>query len=235
MLVASAAIAEAVAPAELSQLKPGTTLPVALRHALRPGKTTVGTRVVAVTTQRVPIGPKLWLRHGAQLTGSVIASTSQGGVATLKVRFDALEYRGKTIPISADTLAIASNMEVSQTAMPANGSSDRGNPDAASWTTAQVGGDEVYRSGWQGPVCSSTMQRVGFADFHGVYGNPPAQGDGPDFPLAMGPFSTSAQGLYGFDEHDVLRSANGVVEIQGPSGKVDLRGGDNMLLKVIGQ
>lgn len=221
-----------VEPSELNQLQPGTTLPVALRKTLRAGKTPVGTAVTALTTQRVPVGPKAWMHHGAQLSGVVTASSNQGGVAMLTIRFDELHYRGQTIPVKVDALAVASNMEVNQTGLPANGSSDRENSNPASWTTAQVGGDEVYRSGWQGPMCDDLMRTVGFADFNGVYMNPPAHG-GPDFPLAMGPFSTSARGLYGYDEGDRLNSADGMIRIEGPFGKVELRDGDNLLLRVI--
>lgn len=71
--------------------------------------------------------------------------------------------------MKTDVIAVASMMEVNDTAAPANGSTDRGNPSQANWTTRQVGGDEVYRSGWVGDVYDDVMKKVGFADYYGVY------------------------------------------------------------------
>lgn len=215
------------------QFQPGTTLPIALRETLRPGRTPVGSPVRAYTTQRTPVALHAYLRDRAELTGSVVTSSSTDGVATLSIRFTRLRYEGRSIPVIADAVAIASIMNVNATGIPANGSTDRENSNPASWTTAQVGGDEVYRSGWVGPVCDATMKTVGFADFHGVYALPPGQGTGPDFPLALGVFSTNAAGLYGFDHRDSLRSAGGTFTISGPVGEVVLRRGYNLLLKVI--
>lgn len=220
------------------QLVPGTTLPVSLERALKAGKTAAGTRVVTRTTQRVPINAEEYLPPGAIVAGVVVAGDSSDGAAasagsTLTIRFTTLTDRGQTVPLSANTLAIANFTDVDDTVAPAAGGPDRGNPSPASWTTPQIGGDEVYRSGWVGPVCNDVLKTVGFADFHGVYSNPGAVAGSPDFPLAVGVFSTAAHGLYGFDSSITLHSANGVATVAGPPHKAVLRRGDNLLLQVV--
>ncbi len=231
----------------LLPLRPGTTLPVELQHGLRAGKNPVGTPVIAKTTQRVPITRDLYLKRGAELLGDV-TSSSAGGTAsstgtsqpgTLTLRFTSLRYRHQTLPIRTVAIAIANFTDVADTFAPANGSTDRGNPNPASWTTRQVGGDEVYRSGWSGDVLNEVMQKVGSADFHGVYRDPPqpppsnTPSNTPDFPLALGVFSSSAAGLYGVDPGMTLHSADGVITLVGPPNKVLLRAGDDLLLEVI--
>lgn len=213
----------------LVSLVPGTTLPVELQRGLEAGHTAVGTRVLAKTTQRVPISPDLYLKRGALLTGEVTLSTP----GILKLRFSTLRYQSQTIHVAADAVAIANFTNASDTAAPVSDIADRSNPSSANWTTRQVGGDEVYRSAWSGPVYNSTMREVGFADYDGVYRLVDPSFAAPNFPLAMGVFSTSAHGLYGFDLETTLSSAGGTITIAGPPGKAGLHGGDHLLLRVI--
>ena len=65
------------------------------------------------------------------------------------------------------------------------------------------------RSGWVGDVVGSGTRTVGSADYYGVYSLPvKLQGaDGAMVPRAMGVFSTTAEGLYGYDS----RARAGVV------------------------
>lgn len=222
----------------LTPLQPGITIPVALQHSLRAGKDPIGTRIVARTTQRVPIAPGLYLKRGAEVVGEVSASTSGNTASqpnTLSLRFTGLRYQNYTVELHSDAIAIANFTDVGDTAAPAAGGPDRGNPDAANWTTRQVGGDEVYRSGWVGDVYNNVMRKVGSADFDGVYRDPPSPRPGQDldFPLALGVFSASATGLYGFDPDITLHSVNGTITLTSPSHKLFLHGGDNLLLEVI--
>ncbi len=220
----------------LAPLEMGTTLPVVLHEALYSGKTAVGTRVLATTTQRVPIGAHRYLRRGAELIGTVTESVGgegSGQAGTLSLRFTALRYRGQTVPVAVDAIAIANFTDVDDTWLPADGGTDRGNASPASWTTRQVGGDEVFRSGWEGPVCDGHLKKVGFADVHGVYSLPVASaGETAGFAHALGVFSASASGLYGFDEGVALRSSQGAIRITGPWKKAFIRRGDNLLLRV---
>lgn len=221
----------------LRPLTPGLTLPIELTHALKAGHTLPGTPVVAFTTQRIPLTPSDYLPRGVEVTGTVIASTAAdkqtGTPAALTIRFNSIHYHGQVIPLRAQALAIANMMAVGDTFASTNDGSDRGNSSPANWTTQQVGGDEVYRSGWRGPVLNSTTQPVGFADFYGVYADPPAGASGPAaIPHAVGVFSTTARGLYGFDFTDKLSSPAATTTITA-NGNLVLRNGDDLLLKVL--
>jgi hypothetical protein len=224
---------------ELRPLPAGITLPVQMGRTLRAGKVKPGTVFQVKTTQRVPISANGYLKQGATVRGEVVVSDAGDGTAahpsTLTVRFTELRYQGKTLPLETRAVAIANLMAVDDTFLPATGSTDRGNPNPASWTTKQVGGDEVVRSGWVGPVVGSGLRTVGRADFYGVYSLPATlQGtDGAMVPRAMGVFSTTAQGLYGYDEGAQMESSGGSITITNAKGHVVIRAGDNVLLEVL--
>ncbi|MDQ2832534.1 MAG: hypothetical protein M3Y50_02100 [Acidobacteriota bacterium] len=235
----AAAPAQKLTPIEtLTTLPAGLTLPVRIGHSVRAGSLKPGAPITASTTQRIPLANHTFLPHGAKVTGAILTSQAaekdKTEPAVLTIRFTSLTYRHQTIPIRTSALAIANFTEVSDTAAPANGSTDRGNPSPASWNTLQVGGDEVSRSGWIGEVVDSTMHRVGSADYFGVYADPPPNATGPaSIPRAMGVFSTSAHGLYGFNPGAALTSTSeGQFTITSP-GTLTLRNGDNLLLQLL--
>ena len=224
--------------ATLTQPRPGTFFPVQLGRTLRAGKTKPGTEVVARTTQRIPVGEHLFLPRGTQIHGQVVVSEAGDGTpvhsSVLAIRFTAVTYLHQTVPIRARAVAAANFVDVAETFAPATDPSDRGNPSPANWTTQQVGGDQVCRSGWVGPVSNAVMKVVGFADFNGVYslakdGTP---NDSDPLPLALGVFSASAQGLYGFAEGSTLSSKDGLVTVRGAGKSLALYGNDNLLLAV---
>jgi hypothetical protein len=226
-----------VAVSRLVALSPGVTLPVQLSRSLYAGKVPVGTRIVAKTTQRVPVGEDLYLKRGAELIGVVVASSAEdkgaGRPATLTFEFTQLRYGKQTVPVRTKAIAIANFTDVGETFLPVTGGADRGNASEASWTTKQVGGDEVVRSGWVGDVVGSRMETVGYADYWGVYSLPMTLlGDGT-LPRAMGVFSTTAAGLYGFDKGTELHSAGGRITLMRAGGRVLIRSGDNLLLEVM--
>jgi len=232
-----------VVPTELSSLPVGCTLPVSVGATLRAGKTRVGTSVVAKTTQRVPIGRGEHLDRGATVLGTVVVSAAGDGSAghpsVLGVRFGEVRFRGARgvalqVPVAIDAVAVAGVLALSDTEAPANGSTDRGNPSPASWTTRQVGGDEVARSGWIGEVVNSSMQTVGSADYYGVYSLPAGDGAvGAGFPHAMGVFSVGATGVYGYGPGISLTNGGRVITMTSQGRKLELRGGDNLLLRVV--
>lgn len=183
------------------------------------------------TTQRIFLGNDQYMPHGAKVIGTVIASETgtTGRPAVLTLRFDRIEYQGRTVPIRTRTIAIANSVDVDGTRVPADGSTDRGNANSASWTTQQIGGDLLARSGWIGELVDGQLRRVGFADFHGVYADPPSGATGDyAIPRALGVFSNTAQGLYGFDAGAKLHSVEGNTTISSPR-KLVLRSGDNLL------
>ena len=228
-----------VAVSRLVAPSPGVTLPVQLSRSLYAGKVPVGTRIVAKTTQRVPVGEHLYLKRGAEVIGVVVASSagdrSAARPATLTVEFTELRYKKQTVPVRTKAIAIANFTDVGETFLPVTGGADRGNASEASWTTKQVGGDEVVRSGWVGDVIDSQMRTVGYADYWGVYSLPvkPSGGDGPALPRAMGVFSTTAAGLYGFDKGTELHSEGVTITLTRAGGRVLMREGDNLLLEVM--
>jgi hypothetical protein len=236
---ASGAETHGQAIAELHPLPEGITLPVAMGRTLRAGKTRLGTVFQVKTTQRVPVSETTYLKRGAVVRGEVVASEAGDGSAlhpsTLTIRFTQLSYGGRTVPLMTRAVAIANLMVVEDTFLPATGSTDRGNPNQASWTTRQVGGDEVVRSGWVGPVVGSGLRTVGSADFYGVYSLPEKLegANGALVPRAMGVFSTTAEGLYGFDQGAQLSSSGGSITITDPKGRAMIRDGDNLLLEVM--
>ena len=232
-------------PQEVSQLRPlqaGVTLPVAVARTLRAGKVKPGTVFLLKTTQRVPISEDTYLNRGAVVRGEVVTSDAGDRAAahpaTLSIRFTQLSYKGATIPLVTKAVAMANLMDVDGTYLPIVGGPDRGNSSEASWTTTQVGGEQVVRSGWIGPVVGSGLITVGRADYYGVYSSPAklegADGDGATFPRAMGVFSTTAKGLYGYDVGTQLESSGGLITITNPKGQAVIRAGDHLLLEVVG-
>jgi hypothetical protein len=227
---------------EISELRPlqaGVTLPVAMGRTLRAGKVRPGTIVVVKTTQRVPVSEDAYLKRGAAVRGEVVASDAGDGTAAhparLTIRFTQLSYRGMTVPLETKAVAMANLMDVDGTFLPMMGGPDRGNSSEASWTTRQVGGEEVVRSGWVGPVVGVGLRTVGHADYYGVYSLPTLL-HAPDrmvFPRAMGVFSTTAKGLYGYDEGTRLESSGGLITIANPMGRAVIRAGDHLLLEVV--
>lgn len=215
---------------DLQPLAPGTYLPVTLHRSLRAGRTQVGTTVEATTTQRVPLPAQRYLKAGARLSGHVVQSATSPAV--LALRFDRVDYHGATQPIAVRALAAANFVAMSDTRQPANGATDRGNSNPANWTTEQVGGDQVARSGWSGPVINQTTQTVGFADFDGVYALA-AQTDG--VPRALGVFSTSARGLFGYSADCGLVDDPGAISVRCAHSALVLHDGDNLLLEVVSQ
>ena len=221
---------------ELQSLPTGLALPVQMGRTLRAGKTKPGTVFMVTTTQRVPISETSYLNAGVKVRGEVVASTSGDGTAAhpsvLTIRFTELDYRGKTVPLVTRAIAIANIMAVDDTYLPATGAIDKGNSNPASWTTRQVGGDEVYRSGWVGDVDDATMHKVGNADYYGVY-SLPVKVDGVQIPRAMGVFSTTAKGLYAYAQGATLESSGGSITVTSPEKHVAIRNGDHLLLEVV--
>lgn len=235
-LTATAVAQREAAISELASLPQGVTLPVKLGRSLRAGKVRVGTQIVVRTTQRVPVSADAYLKAGAEVDGEVVASTAGNAStpATLSIRFTRLRYGKQSIPVRTKAIAIANFMQVGYTVLPADGGPDMGITSAANWTTKQVGGEAVVRTGWVGPVVGNNTQKVGNADYYGVYSLPAASpSDGPSFPRALGVFSTTAAGLYGYGRGSEMTSVDGTITVTGPGKSIELRNGDNLLLEVI--
>lgn len=221
----------------LTPLPNGTTLPVRLSHGLKAGKSRAGTPVLCFTTQRIPISATQYLPAGVELSGSVTASSagdkSAGQPATLAIHFESLRWRKHTEPVTLRALAIANFSTAEDTYDPISGGGDRENSTPANWATVQVGGDVLTRFNWEGELDNARTQKVGYSDFYGVYADPiPIAAGGFAIPHAVGIFSTTAGGLYGFDHRARLQTSPGSFTVTSP-GNLPLRSGDQMLLEVV--
>jgi hypothetical protein len=220
---------------ELTELAAGLYLPVVVGKTLRSGRARVGSALVVKTTQRVFVSENGYLDRDVKVSGEVIGATAGDGTAAhpafLSIRFSSVSYHSKTVPVVTRAVAVANLIAVGDTSLPMQ-AADRGNSNPASWTTRQVGGDLVCRSGWVGDVVDTATRTVGFADYYGVYSLPVTMG-GRQILRSMGVFSTSAKGLYGYEHGATLESGGGTITITSPEKQVVLRNGDDLLLEVV--
>ncbi len=212
-------------------LAPATNLPIRMGKSIEAGRTTPGTRLDAKTSQAIPLPGNRSLPAGTELSGTVVVSAAAGRSthqpAILTLRFDQIVFAGTPHPIATHALAAASFAAVAATRDLCSGPDDMVNPDQANWTTCQIGGDQVVRTDWVGPVIDSVTQTVGHADFRGVYTLPGPNGTPPK---ALGPFSTTSYGLYGYPPAETLTSRAGNITFTSPS-KLVLHGNDVLLLQ----
>jgi hypothetical protein len=184
---------------------PGTTLPVNLTKTLRSMHLVAGQPISARFIQPVPVSPVLYLTPKVEVAGQVVSSNS----SSISILFTQLRWKNETVPIHVQLVCAASPYEVLQAGMPL-GQPDRGTSSPADWTTEQIGGDEVYRSAGSGKVYDRYSQPVGFADLNGVYQDPSPAGAPAH---AMGPFSTTATGLYGLTGFSIVSAGGAGVPI----------------------
>jgi hypothetical protein len=173
---------------KLTPLPEGTTLPVLLTRGLDARHVRVGEPVVARLAQRVPLADGSYLPEKAKVTGTVVACDN----TSLTLRFDRLRLGEQEQPIDVTLRAAAHWFDVHQSVIPVT-PPDRSLTNPNDWTTRQIGGDEVYRSGGWGKVYDQYSEPVGHADPYGVY-EPASVVGGPA--RAMGPFSTTSTGVY---------------------------------------
>ncbi len=220
-----------------STLPAGTILPIALDHGLDASKVHPGQPIRAEVMQDVP---GTTIRRHAKVVGHVTeVHSSPNGPATLEFTFDSVIEHGQTIPIKVDLRALASRLEVDEAQVPEDMSSRGLNEHT--WTTEQIGGDQVYRGG--GPVANG-VTAVGVPTFYGVLDDPRVQSGQPcrgavtdaTRPQAFWLFSSDACGLYGFPnlriEHAGRTDPFGTIVLSAGNGKLVLYGGTGMLLRV---
>lgn len=218
-------------------LPAGISLPVMLNSAIDAGKVAPGTTVKARLMQDVFLPAGIRVPAGATVLGSVVEvarpGTSSG--ARLALKFDRLTYDKRTLQFSSHLRALASMNEVFEAQLPTNAIDDYGTS-IADWNTVQIGDSEgVYRG--DGTVVSAN-QVVGSATVGGdVRAKLQAVRDGGCHasaqPQALWVFSTSACGIYGYDDIVIAHrgATNPVGEIVLISkGKLHLQGGGGLLL-----
>ena len=220
-IYASKPASRLVAPA------PGTTLPITLMKTAKPMHLVVGQPIRARFIQRVPLSPTSYLPSKVEVVGKVVSSNS----SSISILFTQLRWKDEIVPIHLQLVSAASPYAVFQAGMPVGGT-DRGTSSPADYTTRQIGGDEVYRSGGSGKVYDEYSQPVGFADLNGVYQDPSSAGEPA---RAMGPFSTTAAGLYGLESFSIVSPGGAGVPITFSVSKPNwqIASGTALLLKVV--
>ncbi len=220
LLVVSSAVA---AKPVLAPVPVGSTLPVLLERGLDSKHVRVGQPVVARLAQRVPLGEGRYLPSDAELVGSVIAL----GPATLSLLFTGVRLRGASEPVRVKLIAAASWLDVISTRDSLGGATH----DSSDITTKQVGGDEIYGANVATKVYDQYSQPVGRADGTGVY----APSLAPDEPeRSMGPFSTTAAGLYDIDGLGISSvGAGGPIVFALKDPRWQLHTGSGLLMQVV--
>jgi len=189
------------------RLAPGTTIPVSFSRGIDANHARNGDAVFARTTQPIQVAGRKLLPAGAEVVGHVVSVSSfsydktpyvEQKAGTLTVQFDTLHANGVDVPLNVYVRALADPVTARDAELP-NAYDD------GLRTRHQIGGDEVTPS--QNEVLSRNGDTVGYLKRGGVYahliaasGNSPEGCDGTDSEQAMGLFSASACGLYGFTD-----------------------------------
>ena len=228
-----------VAAMAKTALPPGTILPVSLDKGLNASKVHAGMEIRAKVMQNVPGTP---VRRGAEVIGHIVRANAPGkSKASLEISFDAVKIHKQRIPLKANLRALASFLEVEEAEDPEDMSSRGLNEE--SWTTQQIGGDQVYRGG--GPVTEGRIS-VGTPTPYGVLVIPRTQSSQPcrgaigaaSRPQAFWLFSANACGVYGYSHVRIAHAGRtapaGTVVLLSNRGKLVLYSGSGMLLRVLG-
>jgi len=226
------------------QIPAGTALPVMLNSTLDAKKDKPGRKISARIMQdvqlpdgaRIPAGSHV-VGHVLQVNGGTAASPSR-----LVVKFDQLDSRGHSVPLTTSLRAAASMTEVFEAQLPTSTFDEYGTS-IADWTTVQVGGEAVYRG--SGQVITPDNRVVGSANVGGdvtaKLAAVPDRGcrgpiEGNDREQSLWVFSTNACGAYGFGDLKIVHAGRtdpvGEIVLEGPAN-VQVRGGSGLLLRVI--
>ena len=208
----------------LAPVPPGSTLPVRVEHTLNAKHAQPGKVVKARLIQRVPLADGRYLPTGTELVGSVTTLSA----AQLGITWSELRLHTAAEPVRVKLVAAADSFDVEQTRIPLGGPTKS----TSDWTTEQIGGDEIYGINVPAKVYDRYSQPVGRADGTGVYAPPLA----PGLPeRAMGPFSTTAAGLYDMPELTVMSAGDGsspmLLGLAGSTWR--LRANSALLLQVV--
>jgi len=220
-----------VLPAQ-NPVPPGTVLPLSLETTLNIQKIRPAKVIRAEVMQNIP---GTAIHKGARVFGHVLSVTP----SSIALTFDTLVANGKRIPIITNLRALASMMAIEEAQIP-EGGADRGLPPRDK-TTTQIGGEQVYHGG--GPVTRG-MTTVAEPTPYGARGrlqsNPPCRAAIAEnyAPQALWLFSTNACGIYGYNhlsiEHSGRTNPVGTIILSSRPGKLHIRSGSGLLLRVQG-
>jgi hypothetical protein len=229
-----------VAATSAQQIPAGTTLPVMLSSTLDAKKDAPGRKISGRVMQEVRLPDGTSIPIGSHIVGHVL-QVNTTSPSRLVVKFDTLNSRGHSVPLTTSLRAVASMSDVFEAQLPTNNFDEYGTT-PADWTTIQVGGDAVYRG--SGHVVSPDNRVVGSATVGGDVTAKlvavPERGcrgaiEGNDREQALWIFSPSACGAYGFHDLRVAHAGRtnplGEIALESPTN-VQVRGGSGLLLMV---
>lgn len=210
------------------ELPAGTVVPVMLNSDLNAKKDDAGKKIEGNVMQEVPLSSGGEISKGARITGHVVSVTKSGSSGSnIVVKFDAIQDRGRTIPLTAALLALASMTSVSEAQSPINNVGS-GKDASDLWVTRQVGGDIVNRE--QHKVGSSNGLVGTWLEGSSVLAkltpNPDEgcpEGPGHKSVQAVWIFSSAACGTYGLN--DVVIASSGAAS---PLGEITLGSSQNV-------
>jgi hypothetical protein len=218
----------------------GTALPVALSSTLDARKDKPGQKIEARLMQDVPLSAGQKIKAGARVTGHIVGVTKlAGGGSRMVLNFDQITTGGRTIPLTLAVRAVATSDSVYQAEVPINPTSNYESQNQ--WVMRQVGGEIVNR---RLGMVGSDAGVVGRYDNGAPWGKLTSAidgdctaADGNGIEQALWVFSTSACGLYGFEDlrlaHDGRTAPVGQIVLE--SGKnLHVGGGSGWFLLVSG-
>jgi hypothetical protein len=222
------------------QLPPGTAIPIMVGRGFETGKVATDKTLEGEVMQDIHTSSGLEVKRGSKVFGHIMNVTKAGAGSTITMRFDAIQDRGRRIPIHASLIAMASMMEVSNAQLPVDSGANVSSPN--DWVTRQIGGDIVQRG--QGKVLSNTGEVGKWLQGGGVLIKltpNPTRGctNGPaysDSQQAVWLFSSDACGTYSYGSLKIAKSGSNkpVGDIVLKSSKnVNIRGGGGWLLVIV--
>jgi hypothetical protein len=236
-----AALVSSVAAIAQQPLPAGTVIPVMLNTGLNAGKDAAGKNIDGKVMQDVLTSTGLTISRGSRILGQVVSAGKSGDSdSTLVLKFTSIEDHGRTIPLTAAVLAVASMQSVAQAQAPISSNSDA--VSASGWTTRQVGGDVVSRSqrkvGTPGGLTGTWLEdsSVLIKLTPNIDAGCPGGGPGYDRPQAVWIFSSSACGTYDLGKARIASSGAapplGNVSISSDRN-LQIRGGSAWLLMTV--
>ncbi len=209
-----------------SGIPAGTALPVALSSTLDAKKDKPGQKIEGRLMQDIPLSAGEKIKAGAHVTGHIVAvSKPTGGGSRIVLKFDQLQDRGTTIQLNVSARAIASSQSVFTAGIPIDPYSD--SEPQAMWIMRQVGGDVVNRG--RGGIASGDSM-VGRWEGGAPWGKLTSAtegdctaADGNGIEQALWVFSSSACGLYGFEDAKLVHDGK-----TDPVGEIILESGKDL-------
>jgi hypothetical protein len=213
-----------------------------LNSTLSSSKTKPGQLITATIMQNVPLSTGGKIRRGTRVLGHIVEVSGGTSPARISLQFDKLDIPNHAARITTSLRAIAGFVDVHEAQTPTIPAGMGDN--YYQLPTVQVGGDVVY--GWGGPVTRSDDSSivVGKAVADGVLSKVSAKEGmkcrgalyGNDSPQALWVFSSDACGVYAIDDlkidHAGRTSPEGLIVLSSYAGKVLIRSGAGMLLRI---